>query len=109
MNKDFIKSIVFFLFLFVFNASLLAQIDPVTSPDKRLSLQVNTEDQISWAELVLGATYSTVTADFERPIDFPDPGLETPENDDPARVTFNRWRFILGLEIPIFGHKVEFK
>ena len=43
-----IKSIAFFIFLFVFNVSLLAQIDPVTSPDKRISLQVSTEDQISW-------------------------------------------------------------
>ncbi len=42
------KSIVFFIFLFVFNASLLAQIDPVTSPDKRISLKVSTENQISW-------------------------------------------------------------
>ncbi len=43
-----IKSIAFFLFLFVFNASVLAQIDPLTSPDGRISLQVNTEGQVSW-------------------------------------------------------------
>ena len=63
--------------------------------------------KMSWAELVLGATYSTASTEFERPIDFPDPELEIPENDDPARVTFNRWRFMVGLEIPIFGHKVK--
>ena len=43
-----IKSTVFFLFLFVFKASLFAQINPVLSPDSRISLQVNTEGQISW-------------------------------------------------------------
>lgn len=65
--------------------------------------------KMSWAELVIGSTYSTASTEFERPVDFPDPGIEIPNNDDPARITANRWRFILGLEIPIFGHKVEFK
>jgi len=64
---------------------------------------------MSWAELVIGSTYSTASTEFERPVDFPDPGLEIPNNDDPARITANRWRFILGLEIPIFGKKVSIK
>lgn len=63
--------------------------------------------KFSQTELALGATYSTASTDFERPIDFPDPGLEIPNNDDPARVSFNRWRFMVGLEIPIFGRKVK--
>ena len=65
--------------------------------------------KMSWAELVLGSTYSTASTDFDRPVDFPDPEIEIPNNDDPASITANRWRFIVGLEIPIFGHKVEFK
>lgn len=63
--------------------------------------------KMSQTELALGATYSTASTDFERPIDFPDPGIEIPANDNPASVSFNRWRFIVGLEIPIFGRKVK--
>lgn len=63
--------------------------------------------KMSWAELVLGATYTTASTTFERVIQFPDPDIEIPNNEDPARITLNRWRFILGLEIPIFGKKVE--
>jgi len=65
--------------------------------------------KLSWAQLVLGATYTTASATFDRVIQFPDPDIEIPNNDDPARVTLNRWRFILGLEIPIFGKKIEIK
>ncbi len=64
---------------------------------------------LSWAELVLGSTYSTASTEFESPVDFPDQGLEIPHNDAPATIIHNRWRFIIGLEIPIFGHKVEIK
>ena len=37
-----------FLFLFLFSFSLFAQIDPVSSPDDRIVLQVSLEDDISW-------------------------------------------------------------
>ncbi len=43
-----IKHTLFFLFFFGLNATLLAQINPVTSPDNRISLQVNAEGQTSW-------------------------------------------------------------
>ena len=43
-----IKSTLLFLSLLLFSSSLLAQVDPVTSPDGRISLKVNTEERISW-------------------------------------------------------------
>lgn len=64
--------------------------------------------KLKWAQLVLGTTYTRASVDFERPVDFPDPEVELPNNDDLASITEERWRFILGIEIPIFGHKIEF-
>lgn len=60
-------------------------------------------------KLVVGATYSTASGAFGDPIDFPNPDYDVPVNDDPSQITVNRWRFILGLEIPIFGYDVEIK
>ncbi|MGI9530911.1 hypothetical protein [Lutimonas sp.] len=60
-------------------------------------------------KLVLGTTYSTASGDFSDPIDFPFDDVDLPVNSDPSRITINRWRFIVGLEIPIFGYDVEFK
>ena len=58
-------------------------------------------------KLVVGTTYSTASGEFSDPIDFP--LGEVPINDDPSRITQNRWRIIVGLEIPLFGYDVEFK
>lgn len=58
-------------------------------------------------KLVLGSTYTTASGDFSDPIDFPIG--DVPINDDPSSIRTNRWRFIIGLEIPLFGYDVEFK
>ncbi len=50
------KFIVFFIFLLVFKLSLVAQIDPVSSPDGRILLQVKAEDKISWTVSVDNVT-----------------------------------------------------
>ena len=60
-------------------------------------------------KLVIGTTYSTASGDFGDPIDFPLDDVDVPVNDDPSRITQNRWRIIVGLEIPLFGYDVEFK
>ena len=60
-------------------------------------------------KLVIGTTYSTGSGDFGEPIEFPNPGVDLPINDDLSRVTVTRWRFILGLEVPIFGYDLEVK
>jgi len=59
--------------------------------------------------LILGSTISTGTDKFGQPIEFPDLNVNFPENDDPSQITATRWRFIVGLEIPIFGYDLEFK
>ena len=60
-------------------------------------------------ELILGTTYSNASGDFAEPVDFPFEGVETPNGEDPSRIIVSRWRFIVGLEIPIFGYELEFK
>ena len=67
------------------------------------------EFKLNKVELIMGATYSNAASDFSEPIDFPIDEVEIPVNDDPSRVTVSRWRFIVGLEIPIFGYELEFK
>ncbi len=62
------------------------------------------------AQITIGTTYSVATGDFERPIDFPDPeDGEFPDNDEQSQFEVTRWRFIVGLEFPIFGYDVNFK
>ncbi len=67
------------------------------------------EIKLNKVELILGTTYSSASGDFAEPIDFPFEGIETPGSQDPSRIIVSRWRFIVGLEIPIFGYELEFK
>ena len=60
-------------------------------------------------KLVVGTTYSTASGDFAEPIEFPNPDIEVPINEDLSTITVTRWRFILGLEIPIFGYDLKLK
>lgn len=64
---------------------------------------------LSWAKLVLGATYSSGSTIFVEPVDFPKPNTDNVDSNDMSTITLTRWRFIIGLEIPIFGYKVEVK
>ena len=67
------------------------------------------EFKLKKVELILGTTYSSASGDFADPIDLPFDGVETTERDEPSRISVSRWRFIVGLEIPIFGYELEFK
>lgn len=67
------------------------------------------EFKLKKVELIVGTTYSSASGDFAEPIDFPYEGVDPVVNDDPSRITVSRWRFIVGLEIPIFGYELEFK
>jgi len=60
-------------------------------------------------QLILGTTYSSASGDFIDPLEFPDPDFEVPINGNPSNIKVTRWRFIIGLEIPIFGYELEFK
>ena len=65
--------------------------------------------QLEKMKLILGGTYSNASGKFGDPVDIPlsveDPG----SSNDSSRISVNRYRFILGLEIPIFGYDLELK
>ncbi|MDT0539916.1 hypothetical protein [Croceitalea sp. P059] len=61
---------------------------------------------LSWASFVSGAILSTTSAEFANPIDFPSGELEAVENEI-SKLSLNRWRFIVGVEIPLFVEKIE--
>jgi hypothetical protein len=63
----------------------------------------------SWAKMVFGTTFSTGSTNFDQPIDFPNPDKNIVNNNDVAKITYTRWRAIVGMEIPIFGYKVDIK
>ena len=58
-----------------------------------------------WGKVTLGATYSKSSSRVDSAPDIPD------ENDAPLSVTtaigFERWRFLIGLEIPLISQKVK--
>lgn len=60
-------------------------------------------------KLIIGSTFTTGTDKFDQPFDFPESGIDFPINDNPSSITVNRWQFVIGLEIPLFGYDVEFK
>ena len=67
--------------------------------------------KLNRVNITVGGTYSSATTDFERPVDFPDPEPDPnppPLNEDPSSASFSRYRFIVGLEFPIFGYDVNF-
>ena len=59
-----------------------------------------------WGKVTLGATYSRSSSRVATDTDIPDE-----DNDDPISLTtaigFERWRFIIGLEIPLISKKVK--
>lgn len=58
-----------------------------------------------WGKVTLGATYSRTSNKLDTAPDLPD------EDEDPLSLTtaigFERWRFIIGLEIPLISEKVK--
>ncbi|WKK66686.1 hypothetical protein [Lutimonas zeaxanthinifaciens] len=60
-------------------------------------------------KVVLGSTYSRASGDFSDPVELPSGQPQVAGADDASRISVSRWRFIVGLEIPIFGYDLEFK
>lgn len=67
--------------------------------------------KLNRVSITVGGTYSSASANFDQTIDFPDPDPEDeiPSNEDPASISFSRYRVIIGLEFPIFGYDLNFK
>ena len=91
--------------------------DLVGDPDSDINLKgdymhygLGIDLKFTKARITIGSTYSTASGDFDRPVEFPDPeGNAPPQNEDPSQFVVTRWRFIVGLEFPIFGYDVNFK
>lgn len=63
--------------------------------------------KLNLAKLVLGTTFSTGSSEFNQPIEFSQSEINGGNNNDTSKITISRWRFIIGLEIPIFDYKLE--
>lgn len=55
---------------------------------------------MSWAELILGATFSHSESKFAQPVNFPTNGVDETEGGI-TKIEMSRWRFIIGIEIPV--------
>lgn len=65
--------------------------------------------KLSWAKMVLGTTFSTGSTNFSQPVDFPKPETSFTEQNGLSKMTLTRWRIIIGIEIPVFGYKIDVK
>ncbi|WP_282080781.1 hypothetical protein [Aquimarina algiphila] len=61
---------------------------------------------LKWGSFLLGSTYSRTNSEFQQPINFPiDPVDEFEEGISDLQL--ERWRFIVGLEIPLLNEKLK--
>lgn len=59
-----------------------------------------------WASIILGGTYSSGNSTFARPISFPSASVDETTNEV-SSLKIARWRFIVGIDIPIINKKLE--
>ena len=59
-----------------------------------------------WGKITLGTTYSRSSVDVDTSPDLPDLGDQSPPSITSA-VGYERWRFIIGLEIPLISKTVK--
>lgn len=62
---------------------------------------------LDWSNMIFGATYSRGRSSFDKPDDaIPDNNYSI-ENQESASIRLSRWRFIVGIDIPILNKKLE--
>ncbi len=66
-----------------------------------------TDITLKWGHIVLGATYSRTTSQIREETDIPDDIPEDEVSDVFTDIKFERWRFVLGLEIPLLQGKLK--
>ena len=66
-----------------------------------------TDISVKWGDIVVGATYSRTTGQIEEQTDIPDDMPEDETSDIFTDIKFERWRFIVGLEIPLLQGKLK--
>lgn len=63
---------------------------------------------LSWSDMILGSTYSFGSSSFDKPDDtIPENGIDINDNPNSASILLTRWRFIVGIEIPILSQKLK--
>ena len=67
---------------------------------------LGTDLSLKWGQIVLGATYSRTRSPFEEGVQIPDDIIDDGALDFVTGITFERWRFIVGLEIPLLQNKL---
>lgn len=86
-----------------------ANIFDLSSPDSRdinigedfIHYSMGIDLKLNFASVVLGATYTSSSAEFVNPIDLTQSGIIL--NDESlAKIDYSRWQFVVGLEIPVF-------
>ncbi|MDG1804842.1 hypothetical protein [Flavicella sp.] len=61
---------------------------------------------IKTIQLILGATYSYSSSEFEQPVDFPGSDIENVENQV-SGLQQSRWQFVVGIEIPFLQDEID--
>ena len=63
---------------------------------------------LSWSDMILGSTYSFGSSTFDKTDDtIPENGTDINNNPASATIILSRWRFIVGIELPILSNKLE--
>ncbi len=60
-----------------------------------------------WADVTLGAANASASYDIDRPVDFPDGEGSILNADDKTKVSWSRWRFIIGISIPLIKQMAD--
>ncbi|WP_295093676.1 hypothetical protein [uncultured Flavobacterium sp.] len=55
-------------------------------------------------QLILGTSYTRSSSVFSKPIE-----IESDLGKESSNITYQQWQFIVGLEIPVFGKKIQIK
>ena len=58
---------------------------------------------LSWGNIVFGTTYTNGSGEFDDSLD----SFKNVNNDELVGLKYNRWQFIVGLEIPFLNEKLN--
>jgi hypothetical protein len=62
--------------------------------------------KLSWSNLIMGFTYTNSSKSFANPYEFDFGGIEI-ENNLIPKLSYTRWQFVVGIDVPIFSKKVN--
>lgn len=69
-------------------------------------LSAGVDWKLTWISIISGITYTKGSSSFVSPyqIDF---GNSIIENNLNSKITYNRWQFVIGIDIPVLNKKIE--